>query len=490
MQIWQNLEAAGSIWLALEWIIRIGALFVVPRNRKPSSGTAWLLLIFFFPFLGLVLFLILGSPKLPKNRRNAQKTLDTIMLKTLKRYQKNKQYGKLLNSKPPEEYQSIATLSEALAHMPVFAGNNIDVLPEYDDVITRIASDIRVAKHFVLIEYFIIVQDKVTQPIFDAISEATARGVTVRVLYDSLSTRRYKGWRQMIKALESSGAHVQAMLPVVLPGRRYVRPDLRNHRKLLVVDGVVSYTGSLNLVQRNYHRKDDIYYDELVVRMQGPISLQFAAVFANDWHAETNELLRLDGVLDIDSTIRAYGESQAQVLPSGPGYDDENNLKLFTALIHAAKKKIVITNPYFVPDDALTTAITSAAKRGVEVVMINSEAMDQWMVGHAQRSFYQVLLEAGVQIHLYKAPILLHSKFMTVDNQVAIVGSSNLDIRSFTLNLEVSLVVYDPAVVRQLNKVEHLYLKRSDRLSLKQWQKRSRKAQLLDNIARLTAALQ
>ncbi|MCA9327926.1 cardiolipin synthase, partial [Candidatus Saccharibacteria bacterium] len=413
-----------------------------------------------------------------------------LLLKTLASFRRNRKLGKLLKATVPEWYKSTAQLTQALGHMPVFDGNDVEILPEYDEVIQRIAIDIDAAEHFVLIEYFIIVQDELTQPIFDAIARATDRGVTVRVLYDSLSTRRYKHWRRTVKSLSRAGAHVQPMLPVRFFRKGYVRPDLRNHRKLVVVDGVTAYTGSLNLVRRDYHRKDDIYYDELVVRMRGPISLQLAAVFANDWHAETNEVLN-DAPKDVlENSLRAFGHTKAQVLPSGPGHDDENNLKLFTNLVYKAQKKIVITNPYFVPDDALTTAIISAVRRGVEVVMINSEAIDQWMVGHAQRSFYQSLLEAGVKIYLYDAPILLHSKFMTVDGQLAAVGSSNLDIRSFTLNMEVTLVLYDPKVVKKLNDVERMYLSKSSQVQLGHWQKRPKRHQLLDNIARLTSALQ
>lgn len=485
-----TLQTVTLVIFAYEWVLRIIALFVVPRNRKPTSGMAWLLFIFFFPTLGFIFFLLIGSPKLPEARRQAQKNLDALLLKTLANFRRKRTLAKLLNASVPDWYKSTAKLTQALGHMPVFDGNEVEVLPEYDDVITRIAADIDTAQHFVLIEYFIIVQDELTQPIFDAIARATARGVTVRVLYDSLSTKRYKHWRRTLASLSEAGAHVQAMLPVRFFRKGYVRPDLRNHRKLVVVDGITSYTGSLNLVRRDYHRKDEIYYDELVVRMRGPISLQLAAVFANDWHAETNEVLNDTRAGFLEETPDAFGRTKAQILPSGPGHDDENNLKLFTNLVYKAQKRIVITNPYFVPDDALTTAIISAVRRGVEVIMINSEAMDQWMVGHAQRSFYQGLLEAGVHIYLYDAPVLLHSKFMTVDGQIAAVGSSNLDIRSFTLNMEVTLVVYDPKVVKKLNAVERVYLSKSTQVQLAEWEKRPKRHQLLDNIARLTSALQ
>lgn len=483
-----NFGLIGTLWLVLEWAIRITSLFIVPRNRKPSSATAWLLVIFFFPELGFLIYLIIGSPKLPKSRRDAQKTLDTFIRTTLLQFRK-RDNKKLLSVKPPAKYLPLATLSEALSHLPVFGGNQLEVLPDYDEVLVRLAADINAAKVAVYMEYFIIKQDEATQPVFDALATAVARGVKVYVLYDSLSTNRFKGSKTMIAGLRNSGVHVQAMLPVKL-GRGYVRPDLRNHRKLVVVDGQIGYTGSLNLIRRDYHRKDDIYYDELVVRAEGPVALQLSAVFMTDWYSETSEILNAGNLHVAPVPISSRGKSLAQILPSGPGYEDENNLKLFTSLIHTAQHRITITNPYFVPDDALITALTSAAKRGVDVTLINSEVMDQWMVGHAQRSFYEVLLKAGIKIYWYKAPILLHSKFMTVDDEIATIGSSNMDIRSFELNLEVTMVSYDPKVVKDLRQVEKTYLSRSTQVTLDEWRLRPRRAIFVDNIARLTSAVQ
>jgi cardiolipin synthase len=394
-----------------------------------------------------------------------------------------------MSANAPTKYLPLSKLSDSLSHFPVFAGNDVKLIDEYNDAIDSIIKDIKEAKHYIHIEYFIIALDEITAPIFDALAEAVNRGVIVRVMYDSFSTKKYPNFKQMLVRLKGDGVIVQAMLPLKI-GKGYVRPDLRNHRKLVVVDGKIGYTGSQNLIQRNYHRKDKIYYDEMVVRLKGPIALQLSAIFLTDWYSETGMLLYPKDMPEEITNIKSYGDSLAQILPSGPGYDDENNLKLFTTLIHLAQRRIVITNPYFVPDDALTTAITSAAKRGVEVVLINSEVMDQWMVGHAQRSFYEVLLKAGVKIYWYKQPVLLHSKFITVDGEVATIGSSNLDIRSFELDLEVTLICYDPSVVKSLMKIETKYLARSKEITLSEWRKRPRTQVFLDNIARLTAALQ
>ncbi|MEI8187899.1 MAG: cardiolipin synthase [Candidatus Saccharibacteria bacterium] len=485
-----NLEFLGSWWLLGEWVIRLISLYIVPKNRKPSSGMAWLLLIFFFPSFGMIIFLILGNPKLPKARRNAQKTLNDLISQTVKKLKVSHLDKKGLEVKVPLKYEQISKLSESLSKLPPFGGNKIDILDDYEGVINSIVADLDKAKIYIHLEYFIISMDSLTLPIFDALKRAVDRGVIVRVMYDSFSTKKYNGYRKMIKRMALDGVFVQEMLPLRLPGRGYVRPDLRNHRKIVIVDGKIGYSGSQNLIQRNYHRDDDIYYDELVARIHGPVVLELDAIFLTDWFSETGKLLDYETYADISIDNSTIGNSTAQILPSGPGYEDENNLKIFTSLIYQATERIVLVNPYFVPDDSLLIAITSAAKRGVEVILINSQAEDQWLVAHAQRSFYEILLKAGVKIFRYKAPILLHSKFITIDGEVATIGSSNLDIRSFELDLEITVIIYDPKVVEKLIIIENKYLKKSDQLSLAEWKKRPRHKILFDNIARLTASLQ
>lgn len=483
-------EFIGLVVIIIDWAIRITAIFIVPRNRRPNSALAWLMFIFILPVPGLLLYLLIGSPKLPHHRRQAQKTLDKIIDHAIRELKRNRDTHRLMDVKPPRKYQRQAYLSRALAHLPISTGNKLEILPEYNKVFQRIINDIDTAEHFIHLEYFIVCLDEETTPLFDALTRAASRGVKVRLLYDDISTHRYPGRRAMLKRLKQDGIRAVGMLPLRLPGRGYVRPDLRNHRKIVIVDGITGYTGSQNLVRRNYHRKDELYYDEVVVRVQGPAALQLAAVFLTDWHAETGRLLDIRDATRNKIPIKRFGYTDIQTLPSGPGYDDENNLKLFTSLIYQAEKSITIVNPYFVPDEALSMAIVSAARRGVKVTMINSEAMDQWMVGHAQRSFYEMLLRAGVRLFLYKSPILLHSKFMTIDDDLAVIGSSNMDMRSFLLDLEVTLIAYDKKTVKGLIAVENSYLKRSQQIHLESWQKRPRHKVLLDNIARLTSALQ
>lgn len=466
------------------------AFFVVPVNRKPSSATAWLLLITIAPFIGVIIFLLIGSPKLPPRRRQLQRQMSGLIGQAIERASGDPATAALLTPPVPPVAMPHAALAQRLGGMPAFAGNCVELLPEYDAIIERMAHEIEGARRFVHVEFYIIGRDKTTEGFFAAMERAVKRGVKVRLLLDQIGSRKYPGRKEMEQHLTAIGVDWHYMLPVGKPGE-WLRFDLRNHRKILVVDGEAGYTGSLNVIDRTYHRKDDLYYDELCVRVTGPVVAQLEAAFVTDWYAETGELLDPRNYPELrQEGWRATGSSLCQVLPSGSGFEDENNLRLFTGLINAAQRRLVIVNPYFVPDDSLMLAVTSAALRGVKVTLINSEAVDQLFVASAQKSYYEALLRAGVEVLQYRLPILLHSKTIAVDNQIAMIGSSNLDIRSFTLNMEVSLVVYDPAVVAELHKIFDGYIARSRRVELGKWKGRPAGQRLIENVARLTAALQ
>ena len=478
------------VWFTFEWLLRILALFVIPRNRRPNSGMSWLLFIFLIPEIGWIAFLIFGFSKLPKERRDAQATLDLYIQQAMYYVASQwKDKTHLIQAQPPEKYRGSVALSAGLTHLPLFAGNAIEPIAEYDEVITRITKDIATAQHYIQVEYYILALDEATEPFFAALEAAVARGVTVRVLYDAFGSRKFPRKKEMLARLEHVGIEAHAMLPLRLPGKKYTRPDLRNHRKLVVIDGMTGYTGSLNMIQRDYHRKDDIVYDEMVVRLEGPVVLQLEAIFLNDWLAETGQVLD-ERPVNFADQLKLKGKIAAHVVPSGPGYEYENNRKLFTSLFHAAEKRITIVNPYFVPDQSLISALTSAAARGVKVTLINSEAIDQVFVAHAQRSYYEEMLRAGVAIYLYKKPALLHSKFAIIDDDACFVGSSNMDIRSFELNQELTLTTYDKEFVARMQTITDGYLKSSRKVTKSEWTKRPPRKQLLDNIARLTSSLQ
>lgn len=471
----------------VEWVIRIFMLFIVPRRARQASANAWLLLIMIMPLFGTVVFYMFGDPKLSRRRRN--QLVEVTALTTKELTELYVRHSSLFPTLENDDYETIAKLATKLGGLPPMSGNSVEFYTDYNQSFKAIAAAIDDAKEYVHVQYYIATLDQATKVVFDALERATSRGVEVRFLYDRLLSRRFRGSRQMERFLSDIGAFVYEMLPLnVIPGANFTRPDLRNHRKVVIVDGLIAFSGSQNLINKAYNRRDNVLYKEVVAVMKGPIVWQLNNVFRSDWMAETDEPL-LSIVEDADVPAQ-QGTVIAQVLPSGPAHEYENNLKLYTAMVHAAKKCVRIVVPYFIPDESFLDALIAAAHRGVEVTMINSEVIDKVLAGHAQRSYYEDLLRVGIQIYLYEKPAFLHTKQVIIDDDVAIVGSSNLDIRSFELDFELNTILYDREVVLRLLEVEAAYLKKSKRVTMEQWSKRPLKNKMLDTVARLTAALQ
>lgn len=475
------------LFVLFEWGLRFTMIFIVPKGRRPSSAISWLLLIMVLPTIGSIIFALFGYPKLPEHRRKVQAQADKLTDREV--LETRKSNPELFSNSLDKNIASIAELAKSLGGLPAVNGNRAKIITEYSSMISEQAKAIDSAQQYVHMEYFIFTLDDETEPIFSALTRARQRGVEVRILFDRFVTKRFPNHKKTIKKLNEIGARWEETLPInIMPGKQYTRPDLRNHRKLTVVDGHIAFCGSANVIAKNYHRNDNLVYEETMLRLEGPVVWQFNNIFRADWYAETEEpLLELVENNDMPDVV---GDSVMQVLPSGPTHDHANNLMVYTSLFHMAKKRISIVVPYFVPDESVLSAIISAVKRGVDVTIINSEIIDKVLVGHAQRSYYDELLEVGVKIYLYKSPIFLHNKQVLIDNSVAVTGSSNLDIRSFELDLELTLISYDPKIVAQLDKIEASYINKSTKISIKSWSKRPFRLKLLDRITRLTASLQ
>jgi cardiolipin synthase len=474
------------ILTAIDFSIRVLALGIIPGNRRPTTAMAWLLGIFIVPVLGLALFLLFGNFRLSRRRRAQQDAVNTrIRAGTSELQAVESRYA------GPEWVGSAAELNKTLGSLPMVDGNEVELLPGYPDSMKAMAAAVRGAKSFVNAEFYIMSSDHVTDELLTAMEEAAERGVEVRVLFDHLGTLRIKGYRRLKARLNASKIRWRPMLPLSPVHGQWRRPDLRNHRKIMVVDGEIAFTGSQNLIEPSYnnprHRKIGREWVELMACLRGPIVTTLNVVFATDWLSETDE--SLEEQLAHRPELHA-GNITAQVVPSGPGFITENNLRLFNTLIYSAQRKISICSPYFVPDDSLLYAVTTAAQRGVDVELFVSEKGDQFLVHHAQQSYYEALLEAGVRIYLYKAPYVLHAKHFTIDNEVAVLGSSNMDMRSFSLNLEVSVMLLGEDIVQRIRAVEDTYRTISHELVLDDWMKRPMMVKYVDNVARLSATLQ
>ena len=477
---------AVLILTLLDFAIRVLAVGIIPGNRRPTTAMAWLLCIFIVPTVGLLLFLLFGNFRLSRRRRAQQDAVNTrIRAGTSELHEVESRYD------GPEWVASAAELNKTLGSLPMVDGNSVELLPGYPDSIKAMTEAIRGAKSFVNAEFYIMSTDHVTDDLFTAMEEAAERGVEVRVLYDHIGSLRIKGYKELKARLKASKIRWRPMLPLSPVQGQWRRPDLRNHRKIMVIDGEIAFTGSQNLIEPSYnnpkHRKVGREWVELMACMRGPIVTTLNVAFATDWLSETDESLEEQ----LEHRPEPHpGNITAQVVPSGPGFMTENNLRLFNTLIYSAQHRLSLCSPYFVPDDSLLYAVTTAAQRGVDVELFVSEKGDQFLVHHAQQSYYQALLEAGVRIYLYKAPFVLHAKHFTIDNEVAVLGSSNMDMRSFSLNLEVSVMMLGEDIVQRIRAVEDTYRSISHELLLEDWMKRPMKVKYVDNVARLTATLQ
>jgi cardiolipin synthase len=474
-------------FFVIDLVVRIAAIIVVPRNRRPTAAMAWLLAIYFIPFVGVFLFLLIGNPRLPRRRRRKQAAINEYIHDT----SESLEFG-TLRPNAPDWFRALVHLNRNLGAMPIAGDNAATLISDYQQSLDAMADAIRQARRYVHVEFYILQSDDATDNFFRALEEATQRGVVVRVLLDHWANRGKPFYKRTLRRLDAMGAHWHLMLPVQPLRGRWQRPDLRNHRKLLVIDGDVAYMGSQNVTDSSYNLRKNIrrglHWVDLMVRVEGPVVASINAVFLSDWYSETDETLRDE--IDLFSVTTGPGELDCQIVPSGPGFDFQNNLKLFLGLLFAARERIIIVSPYFVPDEALLLAITTACQRGVHVELFVSEEGDQAMVYHAQRSYYETLLRAGVVIWMYRKPFILHSKSVTIDDEVAVIGSSNMDMRSFGLNLEVSMLVRGQEFVRDMRAVEGVYRGLSRELTAEEWRLQPLRSTILDNLARLTSALQ
>lgn len=489
--------STNLVWTAavlVHLMICIAALIIIPRHRKPSAAMAWLLAVIFIPYLGVILFLVIGSAKLPKRRRAEQARITGLISERVAE----------IDLAPgrdawPVWFRNLTRQNQLLGGIPVVGGNTATLLDDYSGSIDAMAREIDTAQRFVHVEFFIVSMDDTTRGFFAAMEAAVKRGVTVRLLADHISSRKMPHSKETFAELDRIGVAWSWMLPVMPLKGKYQRPDLRNHRKLVVVDGRAAFMGSQNLIDRSYNTsanlKRGLQWQELMTRVEGPVVASINAIFLSDWLAETGVLLdAADLAANTPARDAPFEHSPAalecQVVPSGPGYDTENNLRLFLTLLYAAERKAIITSPYFVPDEAMMYAITSACQRGLDVQLFVSEIGDQGPVFHAQRSYYQALLDAGVRIFRYPAPFILHAKHLSIDDDIAVIGSSNMDIRSFSLDLEVSLLVRGKAFVDGMRVIEDGYRAAGSELTIEEWSREARSATALDGLARLTSALE
>ena len=451
-------------------------LFYVPQRRSAAASRTWLLLIFLLPWPGLLLYALFGRVHLPRRRFEMQELASRRIREVQARVASASAQVDL-----PLHLQPVVLLGQRLGDFDVSPGNQVELMTDYAGTIDRLIADIDAAGQTVHLLFYIFEDDATGRRVELALARAAQRGVQCRVLMDAVGSKR--GLRRLGSRLPGQGVEVRPMMPVGFFRRNAARFDLRNHRKLVIIDSRVGYTGSQNIV--NAECVPGHPNEELMARLTGPVVAQLQAVFLADHYFESGRPLEYRDLLP---QLTPAGRSPAQLIPSGPGYGRQNGQEFIVAMFYAARQRVVITTPYFVPDEPVLQAIRTATLRGVAVHLVVSMHANQLLTQLAQRSYYETLLAAGVMIHLYE-PHFLHAKHLTVDDDIALLGSTNMDIRSFALNAEINLLIYDPAVVGQLREVQERYFAHSQLLTAEAWSRRSLPQKVLQNSARLADSL-
>lgn len=487
----------GQVFLFLHIAaVAVCVVRVLYRQRNTGAAFAWLIILFVFPLFGVGAYLLVGEPRLGMARAKRVEQMNVFYRKFAERHFHDEDLD--TRNKMRRRYQGIANVAASVTGLAASNNNAMRLLTQTDEIVDAMLADIQAARQTCALAFYIIEPQGRIQTLLAAVRDAAKRGVECTILADAVGSSAFFG-SEWEGSLKDAGVRIVPALPVGVLKTFFSRSDLRNHRKILIVDNLIAYTGSFNLVDPRYFKQGAGVGEwvDVMMRCRGTVVLEMAAVFYADVAVETDEHLvevqheieQLDGKIpELLALKRQSGDAVAQVIPSAPDQSDPVIYETIVCAIHAAKTRVTITTPYFVPDELLLTALTTAAKRGVEVVLILPAKVDSFLVRWASRAYYPKLLAAGVKIALFHGG-LLHAKTLVVDEDYALFGTVNMDMRSFFLNLEISLAIYDAEIARDIAKVQQGYLRDSRYISVSRWQRREKIWGLVENTVRLFSPL-
>lgn len=478
-------------WLAvyaIDLVLRIAlAIHVIMRRRPVAVSLAWLALLLALPFLSIFIYTLVGETRLGIRRARRHeiqtKRLDEQAVSIWRhRHLDTESIG--------EEFSGIARYGTAVSGMPPLRGNRLTLLPDNESMLGALERDIDGAVSHCHLLYYIYLCDTAGTAISEALLRAVKRGVACRLLVDGVGSRAFLK-SDLCERLRAGNVQVVEALPVNLLRRPFARVDLRNHRKIAVIDGRVAYCGSQNITDTHFRshkwRKTGQWIDASV-RVDGPAAQALAVTFLRDWQLDSDEdIADVSGFLPEPHPHEDH-ECVVQVVPSGPGPTPQAIHQALLTLIYSAREELIMTTPYFVPDQALLESLRAAASRGVDVTLVMPRVSDSPLVAAASRSHYLDLLESGVKIKHFEGG-LLHAKTVTIDRKVGLIGSTNFDQRSFFLNFEVTLFIYDDDFASVLRFMQVGYMAESDDVELHAWRKRGWWESLRDNSAQLLGPL-
>lgn len=481
-------------WLIPNWIVVVvgyllallTSLRVVLQRREPTATLAWILGVLLVPYLGALAYIVFGRRRLDRQvrRRRARATMIEPNLErelgddSLAAAAARESFPEL---QPPDE-NLLSRLSTRIGCRWPTTGNRVELLVDATRAYQSMEDAIEDAREHVHFQFYIYQPDSTGRRFRELLIKKAKEGVDVRVLVDGVGSFNAE---RFLQPLVRAGGRFAEFLPV---GRlsRHWHPNLRNHRKLVVVDGHVGFTGGVNIGDEYTGRKKRVgSWRDTHMRIEGPAVRHLQEIFAEDWHFATG---RKPDTARWFEPVEACGEARVHIIASGPDTDTQPIQRIFFAAVNSATQRVWLTTPYFVPDQSMLVALETAALRGCDVRLLLPFKSDAPLVLHAGRSYYNELLECGVRIFEYQ-PGILHAKTMLVDRNWATVGSSNMDVRSFRLNFEVNAVVYGKQLADQLAQVFRRDLRQSREVTLNDIADKQLGQRMIESLARITSPL-
>lgn len=483
----QGMTDVATALLVLDWLIRIVfGVRVILRRSAVGFTLAWLAVILLLPIFGAVIYLFLGERRL--GTRRARRTEEL-------RQPYNRWLAGLSEDFPVNEegLEDSALMLRRQARnatgMPALPGNTLELLDGADAFFGRLIADIDAAASSIHLEFYIWYPGGRVKEVEAALVRAAGRGLHVRVLVDDVGADDFIK-HESFERLKGAGIRIEPTLKVGVIRTLFARIDLRNHRKIVVIDGTIGYLGSQNMVDPSVapEAREVSEWIDSMVRLTGPAVEAMQVTWMADWEFETYEGIdQQAGDFDL-KRLDQTGKAIAQVVPSGPGTDQTVIQELILTAIYAAREELTLTTPYFIPDEAMLKALHSAATRGVKVTLIVPKRPDGRLVKLAGEAYFEPLLDAGVNIARYEGGVL-HTKAITVDKEIAMFGSVNLDMRSFYLNFEISVLAYDREFVSTLCALQSKYLSEAKLLDATEWRNRPIPRRFVQHTAQLLSPL-
>lgn len=444
------------LWTHIATQVVLIARVLLRPYRDPSSRVAWVVMITLAPVVGMVAYLLFGEVRLANQQvRRLREALARLP----------RPAGPPAPPQP-EPYAPLFEVGRSITGLAPVAGNRARLFTDSAATIGALVADIDAARAHVHVYFYIWLDDGSGRAVAEALARAATRGVTCRVMADALGARGFIASRHW-HALRESGVQVAVALPRGWPLIELFngRLDVRNHRKLVIIDNAITYVGSQNCADAAFHLKPRFApWVDAMLRVEGPVARQNQYLFCGDWQAQTGTDDDLDALLQGPGPAPLPGGFAAQVIGTGPHVRFSAMPEMFTSLMFTARHELVITTPYYVPNGALHGALCAAANRGVTTTLVLPARNDSAVVSAASRSYYRSLLAAGVKLYEYEGG-LLHAKTLTLDGHVTLLGSANLDRRSFDLNYENGILLCDEGVTAAVRAAQDDYVAHSRRVT-------------------------